>query len=333
MTATPPPIVLYHYPLSPWAQKVTAYLALRGIEYSECHQPLHWPRPDLTDHFNIQYRRIPVMAIGRDFYYDTTLILEKLETLYPEKKTPLGAKGSVENGLSKLLEKWAETAVMKSTPFALPPDAPLWKDDRFLQDRVELWGDQFGHEARKKQHPGALAEVRLHFGLLEDLLGDGREWILGGDNIKLADIHASCLLSWLATLPGTLSNDFFSEESYPRTHSYLTRYQKAIKCAMDNAPAPTILSAPDAAERILQSNYAEPDGIVMSDPTGFRQGQMVAVSRNDDLSSKIKHRDVGHLVTLTSQEIAIVTRAKTADIDIRIHCPRWQFLAEATEAE
>jgi glutathione S-transferase len=29
-------IVLYHYPFSPYAKRVTAYLALRGIPYKQC---------------------------------------------------------------------------------------------------------------------------------------------------------------------------------------------------------------------------------------------------------------------------------------------------------
>jgi glutathione S-transferase len=103
MATIPAPIVLFHYPLSPWGAKVAAYLVLRGIQYTECHQPLQWPRPDLTDHFNIQYRRIPVLAIGRDFYYDTSLIFEKLEALFPETKY-LMPEVPAEQALTKLLD-------------------------------------------------------------------------------------------------------------------------------------------------------------------------------------------------------------------------------------
>ena len=40
------------------------------------------PRPDLA-RLGIAYRRIPVLAIGRDVYLDSRLILQKLEGLYP----------------------------------------------------------------------------------------------------------------------------------------------------------------------------------------------------------------------------------------------------------
>ena len=50
------------------------------------------PRPDLA-RLGIAYRRIPVLAIGRDVYVDSRLILEKLEALYPpsEAHPPLAA--------------------------------------------------------------------------------------------------------------------------------------------------------------------------------------------------------------------------------------------------
>lgn len=34
-----PPIVLYHYPYSPYARRVAWYLSLRGIPYAECVSP------------------------------------------------------------------------------------------------------------------------------------------------------------------------------------------------------------------------------------------------------------------------------------------------------
>ena len=53
--------------------------------------PPMMPRPLLRDFFHLTYRKIPVLAIGRDVYCDTSIILEALEhifcdgfrTLYP----------------------------------------------------------------------------------------------------------------------------------------------------------------------------------------------------------------------------------------------------------
>jgi glutathione S-transferase len=42
------------------------------------------PRPELLDRLGIRYRRIPVLAIGRDVYIDTSLIANALEKRFPE---------------------------------------------------------------------------------------------------------------------------------------------------------------------------------------------------------------------------------------------------------
>ena len=41
------------------------------------------PRPELSETMGITYRRIPILAIGRDIYADTSLIASTLERRYP----------------------------------------------------------------------------------------------------------------------------------------------------------------------------------------------------------------------------------------------------------
>jgi len=41
------------------------------------------PRPLITSTFGLQYRRIPILAIGRHIYCDTSLIIEALEHFFP----------------------------------------------------------------------------------------------------------------------------------------------------------------------------------------------------------------------------------------------------------
>lgn len=64
------------------------------------------PRLDLAA-LGIAYRRIPILAIGRDVYCDTRLILRKLETLYSDTSgPPLGADTLESIGIQRLLENW-----------------------------------------------------------------------------------------------------------------------------------------------------------------------------------------------------------------------------------
>lgn len=117
--------ILFLWSLSAWAAKVTAYLALRGIPYTRCEQPITQPRPDLAA-LGVNYRRIPVLAIGRDIYCDTLLILEKLESLYPDSEYKrISAINPTELALEKLFEKWTDVVVFKAAAAVISTDLDL----------------------------------------------------------------------------------------------------------------------------------------------------------------------------------------------------------------
>lgn len=183
--------ILFLWSFSAWASKIVAYLALRGIPHTHCEQPITQPRPDLAA-LGVKYRRIPVLSIGRDIYCDTLLILEKLEQLYPShdgKHKSLGASNPTEMAMEKLLEKWTDVVVFKAAAAVIPTDMDLMKDPEFQKDREELWGRPWTKDEQEKLRPAALANLRSNWDFLESTLGDGREWILGGEGPKLADIH------------------------------------------------------------------------------------------------------------------------------------------------
>ena len=188
-----PPIedpILFLWSLSPWASKVVSYFALRGIPYTRCEQPITQPRPDLHA-LGVNYRRIPVLSIGRDIYCDTLLILETLEKLYPPSSEykQIGATSPTEKALEKLFEKWTDVVVFKPAAACIPTELDLMKDPGFQKDREELWGRPWTKEAQEELRPSGLAYLRADFDFLEECLGDGRQWLLGNDGPKLADIH------------------------------------------------------------------------------------------------------------------------------------------------
>jgi glutathione S-transferase len=127
MSRPTPEVTLFHYPFSPWSQKITLYLALRQIPYISCEQPVTLPRPDLKKRLGVNYRRIPVMSIGRDIYCDTLIMLEKLEELFPYKDGEVLRKGKDGNSraLEKLLEKWTDVVVFKVSLTSTAPSQNL----------------------------------------------------------------------------------------------------------------------------------------------------------------------------------------------------------------
>lgn len=267
--------ILFLWSFSPWASKVVAYLALRGIQHARCEQPITLPRPDLAA-LGVKYRRVPVLSIGRDVYCDSLLILEKLEKLYTETgHHPLGATDGTELALEKLFEKWTDVVVFKPAAALIPTDMDLMKDPAFQKDREELWGRPWNKHAQEELRPAALANLRANFDFLESVLGDGRAWILGGandDGPRLADIHACWIFDWLFQLPGAFPEEYFSAKKYPKTMAWRDRYNAAIAKAKENGPKPTELEGPDAVSKILGSGFLEDNLTVEEDPSGLQQG-------------------------------------------------------------
>ena len=176
--------------MSPWASKVVHYLALRGIPYNQCIQPITMPRPDLAA-LGVRYRRVPVLAYGRDIYCDTLLILQKFEKWYPrgKKYKSISATDPTGKAMEHLLEKWTDVAVFASAAAAIPSEMDLCKDPKFQKDREELWGRPWTKDEQVRLKPAGLANLVGNFEFLERLLGDGRQWLLGSDGPGLADVH------------------------------------------------------------------------------------------------------------------------------------------------
>ncbi|KAJ2901476.1 hypothetical protein MKZ38_001817 [Zalerion maritima] len=264
MATTDRPIIIYHYTFSPYARRITWYLTLRGIPFTECLQPPILPRPDVNS-LGISYRRIPIVSIGRDIYLDTRLQLLKLEEsphlssisppLAPTAES--GCRASIPDTrlMTRLLESWCiDSGLMSVAASLIPLDFPLMKDPKFLKDRAELrsapsWPppDSSSPGAEKKPSPEAqaqaakvrraesLQEAKSAFQLLEDtVFNDGREWIVSGTNFPtVADIEAVWLFHWLIIgMPAALDTSdgapFVTEEEFPRVFAWVRRFDALI---------------------------------------------------------------------------------------------------------
>ncbi|MGR8947691.1 MAG: glutathione S-transferase family protein [Gammaproteobacteria bacterium] len=123
-------VILHHYDLSPFSEKVRRVLIYKEIPWHAVEQPIMAPKPDLTP-LTGGYRRIPVMQIGADIYCDTSLIIRKLDSLYPLK--PVLPEGK--HGIAKIIEDWADHRVFMH---AVPPVVVALADalpEGFFEDR------------------------------------------------------------------------------------------------------------------------------------------------------------------------------------------------------
>src|ERR1700730_12989651 len=73
-------VILHHYPLSPYSEKIRLALGLKAQSWNSVDIPVWTPRTNLTP-MTGGYRLTPILQIGAEFYCDTLLILHVIEKL------------------------------------------------------------------------------------------------------------------------------------------------------------------------------------------------------------------------------------------------------------
>ena len=99
-------LILHHYPMSPFAEKVRTVLGFKQLAWRSVIIPTVMPKPDLLA-LTGGYRKTPVLQMGADIYCDTALICEVLDHLQPAPGLyPQGQKG-----LALILAQWADSTL------------------------------------------------------------------------------------------------------------------------------------------------------------------------------------------------------------------------------
>ncbi|KAF2105076.1 glutathione s-transferase-related protein-like protein [Rhizodiscina lignyota] len=325
-----PSLLLFTYPESVVGRRLDWYLTLRRIPYVHCEVDNKMPRPVL-ERLGVHYRRIPVLAVGRDLYCDSRCIIQTMEDLYP-KTQRLGAdpkQRPFDAGIQKLLENWAfEGGVFMKTAMLISPDAKLVQDPSWLEDRYQLSGFRFSKEAMEQIRPDALAAARMHLDIVENmLLGDGREWISGGEEPGLADVHVGWPFDWMLRDPEKMGMkhaypELLNEQKYPKMFAWIDRLNRFMEEKRKEQGELKMLSSDEAVKLIENSSLFEHEelDIVEWDPTGLKKGAEVDLFATD-VPNGFQNRDTGELIGLTAGRVTV--KAKTKDgIDVRIHYPR-----------
>ena len=271
---------------------------------------------------NVNYRRIPILAHNRHLYLDSRHILTHLERIFPNTASSPTLTLTYPNGraLSQLLTRYVTDAGIFSRGTTLiPPTAPILQDPKFQADRQEFSGRDFSPNALSKVRAESLGVVRELFELLEELMTDGREWIVKTEAPSLADIEALWVVDWLLGMPGALPLSHFSERVYPHTFRYHARFSSLIRRRKDEAPKPVRVDGAQAAEFVLKASVLYEARHDATDHLGLNIGDKVVVWPLDSGSGE-KNRDTGRLVGLNSEEVVL-----EKDNGLRVHAPRWGF--------
>jgi glutathione S-transferase len=135
-------IILYHYPESPFSEKIRLLLGYKKATYQTVKVPIIQPKPELAVLAG-GYRKTPVMQIGADVYCDTALMARVIDRMYPENSIYPASLEAVSGGLAH----WTDTFFFKvAVAVAFQPrglgSTPLFADEKaaaaFMADRAEF---------------------------------------------------------------------------------------------------------------------------------------------------------------------------------------------------
>ena len=110
-------LILHHYPMSPFAEKIRLALGFKRLAWRSVTIPAVMPKPDLVA-LTGGYRRTPVLQVGADIYCDTALICDVLEHVQPE---PMLYPPAL-RGVARVFAQWADSTLFwASMAYSLQP--------------------------------------------------------------------------------------------------------------------------------------------------------------------------------------------------------------------
>ena len=300
-------MILHHYPNSPFSEKVRVAFGLKKAAWKSVVIPNILPKPDLMP-LTGGYRKTPVMQVGADIYCDTQLIMLEIEKRLPSPSLlPPGKEGEA-RALAMWIDRnifWAAVGVVMGALGDKLPEA-------FLTDRSEFSGRPFEPARLKAAAPMALQQTYAQLVLAEEMLADGRPYLLG-----TAPSVADCALYnpvWFIKerLGGGKPVQPF--DCLP----LLTAWSERLKAA--GSGTPTEISAADALAIAREATPAA-TSVDAADPSGLTAGRTVSVTPDDTGKVPVS----GVLVGLTNDRISIQRHDERVG-DVAVHFPRAGFI-------
>lgn len=298
-------IILHHYDISPYSEKVRLGLGLKGLAWASVEIPVIMPKPDLTA-LTGGYRKAPVLQIGADIYCDSQLIMRELERRHPSPGFYPAGRGAAD-----ALAWWAEKTMFSPAAGILFAKRPEVLPTGFLEDRAKFSGRNIDPAAMMAAVPYLLDQLRAHLHWLDQIMADGRSFLQGAA-AGLADLAAYHPIWFLQRNFGPSAAPL---GGFPRLLSWAERVAAighGDRRPMTSQGALTVASAATSST----GTVADRD-----DPIGRRPGQRVTVTPDDTGRDPV----AGELVASGVDEI-VIRRSDPAVGEVCVHFPRAGFV-------
>ena len=181
-------MILHHYQVSPFSQKVRSILGFKQARWSSVQVPTIMPKPDVVA-LTGGYRRTPFLQVGADIYCDTALVADVLDQLLPGPTLyPAHCEGA-----ARILAQWADSTLFWcAVSYAFQPrgmqnifpGATAEHLKAFAADR-----GPFRASISRMSLAEATGSLTLMVGRLEQMLSADQPWLLGSE-ASIADFSA-----------------------------------------------------------------------------------------------------------------------------------------------
>lgn len=299
-------LILHHYATSPFSEKVRLILGAKGLAWQSVTVPVMLPKPDVMA-LTGGYRRTPFLQIGADIYCDSALMCQVIDSLAPTP--PLYPEAT--RGVAEIVAQWADSTLFwiavpyTMQPVSVPhmfPNAPPDFMKAFGADRAAMTPN-----LRRPTIPDGAAQLHSHLGRLENMLADGRAFLLGAAS-SIADFSVAQSVWFIRRSPpiAALLAD------YPKLVAW---YERVNAFGQGTASK---MSAEAAIEIAASAGSHAPTRIDAD--AGFAEGDDVTVTPTDYAHDPV----AGQLVGLTPTEV-VVERTDDRAGRLHVHFPRIGF--------
>ena len=298
-------LILHHYPMSPFAEKIRLIFGFKGLHWSSVLIPNVMPKPDVVA-LTGGYRKTPVLQIGADIYCDTALIADIIEERAPQPTLYPGGLA----GASRILAQWADSTLFwTAIPYTMQPAGLAHMFEGTPPETVKAFGDDrmiFRANIPRMRPGDAIGAFALYLDRLEQTLGAQNFFF--GSAATIADFSIfHCL--WFVTRGGPVAKVL---ESYPALRSWRERiaaFGHGTHEKLDSGAAIDIARA---------SSAQESPGII--DTHGLARGDRVVIAATDTGVDPIE----GALYGATRDRLSIAREDPRAG-EVVVHFPRLGF--------
>jgi glutathione S-transferase len=298
-------IILHHYDVSPFSEKVRLLLGLKNLAWQSVIQPVIMPKPDLVP-LTGGYRRIPVMQIGADVFCDSQVILAEIERRHPEPKALLGP--------SFAINLWADRLFFQTTiPVLFGEFKEGQLDQAFIDDRTKLSGQPFNMAALKAAAPLMRGPWRAQAAWLEQALATSGGDFLFGKSASIGDFSAYMNFWFLGGSQPALVDEL--THGMPRVNAWRKRIAAVGHGKRTNITPADALAVAKASEPAITVPHDA------HDPSGIKPGEAAVVMADDYGREPL----AGKLVAANAERV-IIARTDPQLGRMHLHVPRAGFI-------